>query len=220
MTTANDASGETLALYHSDAYSLRDIVKPATVDAVISSPGRRNPNNVHLAWNSLRAFAVHALKPGGVFAALADPLDFPSIWDSLSADPYRLRYRWMGAVIPSQGWGRYGCSQIDGKVTPLLIFTRADDAPVTVASKWAEDLFVARGAEFDEEREEWTIREETFADVLKSFVPAGGLVADPFLGDGAIAEAAVKNGFRFMGSDKNEANVAAMKARLLDALGG
>jgi len=52
------------------------------------------------------------------------------------------------------------------------------------------------------------------SDLLTTVTPVNGLVLDCFAGSGACAEAAIINGFRYLGIDNRESQVAATRRRI------
>lgn len=47
--------------------------------------------------------------------------------------------------------------------------------------------------------------------------PAGGVVLDPFMGSGSTGKAAVLEGFRFIGIEREESYLAIARARITEA---
>jgi site-specific DNA-methyltransferase (adenine-specific) len=52
------------------------------------------------------------------------------------------------------------------------------------------------------------------AYLCRLVTPAGGVVLDPFMGSGSTGKAAIKEGFRFIGAEREAAYYAIAEARL------
>lgn len=206
------ARGELYELIHTPIADLHHHVEAGSADAIITDPPY--PAEFLPVWDDLREFAIHALKPGGVLVALGNHMNFPANWASLTADPENLAYRWLGAEVLPQGRQAFDCPKVTRGWKPILLFTRKGAPPL----KYAKDRYDAprAGVESDKDFHVWGQNLQVFREMVEEFVPAGGLVIDPFLGGGTTAVAAVSNNFRFIGADIDEACIAKTKVRLND----
>jgi len=187
---------------YSRARALIEQVEAASVDVVVCDP---YPREYLDCWSELGEFAAHALKPGGLRVALSGQSFLPEVMQRLGQ---RLRWWWLVryATPGELGDNRARRVSITGK--PLLVYANGSYSGRvfgdTVRSEKSESLLL----------HEWGQSESGMSDAIQRFSNPGDLVADPFLGSGTTAVAALRNGRRFVAGDLEPDCVQTTRRRL------
>ena len=177
------------------------------LDAIICDPPYKQ--EFIPLYGELARLAATALKPNGVLAVMCGQSYLPEI---LAAMTPHIRYRWEMAYLTPGGqavqlWDR----KVNTFWKPILIFgEQADDA------KWLGD--VVKSDANDKRFHEWSQSESGMGRLVEVLTDPGQLIADPFLGGGTTAVAALRLHRRIIGCDTDADMVKTAQSRVALAL--
>jgi hypothetical protein len=160
-------------------------------------------------YGTLAKLAATALKPNGVLAVMCGQSYLPEVLAEMTR---HMRYRWEMAYLTPGGqavqlWDR----KVNTFWKPILIFgEQADDA------KWLGD--VVKSDANDKRFHEWSQSESGMGRLVEVLTEPGQLIADPFLGGGTTAVAALKLHRRIIGCDIDPKMVKTAHSRVALAL--
>lgn len=158
-------------------------------------------------YSELSAFATHALKDGGLCVALAGQSYLPEVLTRLGE---HLTYHWLGAYLMPGGQSSGNRARgVNAFWKPVCIFVKG-----RFTGSFGD---VVKSDPNDNDAgfiHPWGQSESGSLDLVRRFSKPGDLVADPFLGSGAIVLAALGEGRRAVGGDKDEQWVKKTEARI------
>lgn len=195
-------SGRHYGLHAGDFAKTLTMIKPGTVDLVVTDPewGRS-----FMRYGELGQGIARVLRIGGVAAIMIGQEYLPSVLDGFRDV---LVYRWTVCALrlnrQVQDWS-------SGHMTgwlPILIFTKGR----TKAQRFETDVIgqhARKGTHGEYEKET-----EIPLELIKRYSHAGDLVLDPFCGLGSTGAAALRLARRFIGGDLDSKRVRATAVRL------
>jgi len=180
-------------------------LEPDSVDLVFTDPpyGRE-----HLGcWDELGAFAIKALKPGGLAVAYSGQMFLP---EAMAALAVHLDYWWMYCIVHDGAFFQLRNRRTQVGWKPLLVYRKpgADAALMP----WVKDI-VTEGSR-EKSDHQWQQAEAEAAYWIGELTAPGGHVADPFLGSGTTAAVCKKLGRRFTGCDSSAEHVVTAEERV------
>ena len=185
-------------------------VEAGTLDAIFTDPPYAGE---HLdCWAELESFAWHALRPGGLLLAYSGQLHLLDAAKRLFREG-RIEYRWCGTLAWPDSQAKVHPVRITHQAKPLLVGKRAG-APLDV-ERYGRDYFAAPPKVAGQRAaHEWGQNPGLAALVAKDWLRPGERVADPFIGGGVLARAAMDVGCIVVGCDIEPVHVAAARLRL------
>jgi site-specific DNA-methyltransferase (adenine-specific) len=238
---------QTFKTHHGDAMDMLRAIPTGSVQAVITDPpyssggfsrddkgadtakkyqhhgveraypdfgGDSRDQRSYLAWVALwMTECYRVLEPGGYMLAFTDWRQLPVMTDAVQVAGvfWRGLIAWdkgLGARAPHKGYFKHQCEYVVwGTKGKAKMLTHAGPFPgcFKVPVKQA-DKHHTTGKPTDLMRE------------LVRVVPAGGLVADPFMGSGTTGVAALLEGLSFIGAEREQAYVDIATRRMQEAL--
>jgi len=191
-------------LYHADVHEWRP---GEPVDAIITDPPYVTADAVEL-YAALGDLALDCLKPGGVLAAMVWP---PQLVDVAKAlDRPGLAYRWS---IVWQFTAHNNTGNLQRRIydmTKLVLLYHRGAMPAN--APYLTDLIKAVNAEKD--LHVWQQDLGGFEWLIERLTWPGDLVADPFVGSGTTAVAALRADRQFIGCDIDADAVEITRKRL------
>ena len=200
--------GETVTLVHSTVSNFHRSVEAESVDLIFSFPplGRQHLD----LFSDLAAFAVHALRPKGLMALLADSTLLPEITKRVGRDDlkflieYDYRFPGRGSKLPHPHRGAVNRQ-------PLLIYGK-QRASLPAGSNFIEE---PRDDGSTGSGKSTRLLEQGMAQVVSRFLPPGGTGCQPLLLNHAgFAIAARRFGCRFIGASDNPRFIKMLRDRL------
>ncbi len=184
---------------YSRARALIEQVEAASVDVVICDPPY--PREYLDCWSELGEFAAHALKPGGLLVALSGQSFLPEVMQRLGQ---HLRWWWLVHYATPGELGDNRARRVSVTGKPLLVDEHRQ-AAARLRERQLQRPRLRRHRPLREERVAAPARvgpkRVAHDDAIQRFANPGDLVADPFLGSGTTAVAALRKGRRFVGGD-------------------
>jgi len=150
-------------------------------------------------WSDLGKWAARVLLPGGFLISYSGQTYLPAVIEALNK---HLRYVWMVAQLSKGPKSIMRHVGFYSAWKPLLVFACEPFA----ARNWFMDVIHGEGPE--KEHHDWQQGEYEAWYCLEHFSREDELVADPFLGSGTTAIAAIKLGRRFIGADIDGAAIS------------
>ena len=185
-------------------------VKMGSLDAVFTDPPY--PGEHLDCWSELASFAGYALRPGGLLLAYSGQLHLPEVVARLFHEGW-IEYRWCGTLAWPDVEAKVHPARISHQAKLLLVGKRAG-APLDV-ERYGRDYFAAPPkAEGQRAGHEWGQNPGLAALVAKDWLRPGEQVADPFIGGGVLAKAAMDAGCSVVGCDIEPRHVAAARLKL------
>jgi site-specific DNA-methyltransferase (adenine-specific) len=178
----------------------------ASVDAIVTDPPYSD-DDLWL-WSELAVFASRVLRRGAPLIAWSGQYRLAAVLDALGE---HLRYGWTICLDLPGTNGRFRGPNVLQTWKPILVFTAERWAP----HNWHRDRVVSPAR--DQELFEWQQHPEPAAELIERYVPAGGLVVDPFCGVGSFGVAALTTGRRFLAAELDPGRADTASARLAEA---
>lgn len=174
------------------------------VDAVITDPPY--PREFLPLLDDLAEWAQLALKPDGLMAVMIGQSYLPEVYARLDG---RLPYLWTMAYLTPGGqavqiWER----KVNTFWKPILLYG--------TTAEWFGDVAKSDINDNDKRHHHWGQSVSGMLDLVRRLVPSGSHIADPFLGAGTTAVAAMRHGCRFTGADIGDEHVDTTRARLVE----
>ena len=200
--------GETVTLVNSTVSNLHRSVEAESVDLIFSYPplGRQHLD----IFCDLAAFAVHALRPDGMMALLADSTLLPEITERVGRDDlkYLIEYDYR---FPGRGSKLGHPHRVTVNRHPLLIYGK-QRASLPEGSNFIEE---PRDDGSTGSGKSTRLLELGMAQVVSRFLPPGGTGCQPLLLNHAgFAIAARRFGCRFIGASDNPKFIKSLRDRL------
>lgn len=166
-----------------------------------SDPGKRFKKIANdkkpFIWFLYDAFRV--LKDGGALICFSD-------WKN--QESWRQAIEWAGFTVKSQViWNRehHGMGDLAGSFAPMHdIIWFAVKGNYKLPGKRPKSVINSKRISGDKLVHPNEKPVDLIAELIKSVTPESGVILDPFLGSGSSGVAAVLNGFRFIGIEKDE----------------
>ena len=201
-----------------DAYKQ---VEAESVNIIVTDPPY--PKEWLWVWKDLADFAVHALKPGGILAALSGQAFLPDVFANLKNE--RLQYRWIICYYFSGNHANVRYRQLHNYWKPILLYHKdieqKDMDKVPHRQDFIEDKNQVSMYTGDARKEVgtfhmWGQSVDGFKEIIKMFSGPGDVICDPFLGSGttALATLEIGEGRKFIGSDILPKNVEITRGRV------
>ena len=167
------------SIWHGSIADYQGQVQAGSLDAVFTDPPY--PAEFLSCWSDLAAFAVHALKPGGVLLAVSGHMHLPEVLDRLRVEG--LTYRWIVAYTYPKARARMHSRGVSAGWKPILAFSR-DGARY---ERMSNDVFhAAPKSGADKADHEWGQTEPDMETIAREWTEPGWKVCDPFCGAGAL----------------------------------
>ncbi len=182
-------------------------VADESIDCIITDPPY--PREFIGEYTKLSEFAARVLKSGGSCLAMAGQSYLPEIFGALGTS---LEYHWTLAYLTPGGqspqiWPR----KVNTFWKPVLWFVKDE-----YVGEWVGDVARSNVNDNDKRFHDWGQSESGMADLVERFSKPGDLILDPFVGGGSTAIAALSRNRRFIGIDKDEAQVKITLGRIAD----
>lgn len=177
-----------------------------SVDAVVTDPPYLR-KYLYL-YDEVAKHLPRVLKRGGSLLAIVPQYGISEVIPTVSQ---HLKWRWMCCM-----W------QMKGKHARLAMGIEVVWKPIGwwVNGSWPQGRgFVRDGYDnspVDKQFHEWE-QDKSWADYCMKFVPAGGVVLDPFMGSGTVALSCIETGRSFIGIEKDPQYFEIAKRRIEDA---
>ena len=194
-----------------DAFTLADCIPDASIDVLMTDPPF---TTVGLAlWPAFGRLAARVLRPGGWCLVYAGVMDLPRELEALASAG--LLYWWTIAI------GLRGPSPVihlrgaRSAWRPVLVFVQPP-SPGVHAPLFRDHILHATPAE--KRLHDWQQSIEPARRLLRRFSLPGQLVCDPFAGSGTFGVAAVLEGRRYLGIERDPDHAAVARQRIAAAL--
>ncbi len=155
-------------------------------------------------FSELSAFAARVLRPGGALIAMVGAYFLPEILNRLGE---RLQYHWIINCIMNGGNRYVESRRVRVASKPFVWFVKGKYEGQTI-----RDVISSGGP--DKRFHPWGQAESEFAFLVECFSQINDLVADPFVGGGVSAVAALRLGRRFVGIDSALESVEMSRRRI------
>ena len=203
--TANRA-GDIFDVRHGDYRKIVDDVEPGSVDAIITDPPYAD--EFMPLWSDLAELAVKVLRPGAPLLAWSGKHRLPEVLGRLVE---HLEYGWVIMLDLPGSNTRFRHTNMIQTWKPIIVVTAGKWGP----HEWYLDRVVSPKP--DQTLHDWQQNADPAAELIKRYVPAGGLVVDPFCGAGSFGVAAVRTDRRFLGDELDEDYWRTSRARIAEA---
>lgn len=196
---------ELVTIYNADCRDVLPSIDPDTVDFVLTDPPY--PLAFQHLYEEMGRQAFPLLREGSSLVSLCGHYQVPAVLDALATAG--LRYWWLA------GMGHDTLARMPGKwVTirwkPAVWFVKGRRRPGDSNSP----MDMLHGARREKEMHEWGQPVNWFAHWIEQLCPPGGLVLDPFMGAGPVAQACHELGRRYIGIELVEEYCAVAVSRL------
>lgn len=184
---------------------LTESLEPDSVDSIICDPPY--PREFIPVFGELRTFAERVLKPGGSLVVMSGHAYLPEVVALLESEI--LSYIWTTACLTPGGNNRHWPHRVFIGWKPIFVYAKGE--PTQPGKHWIQDTILSRR---DKRFHEWGQSVFVFEELVSIYSRHGELVADPFLGAGTTACAAVLLGRNFVGCDIDAECITKTEARL------
>lgn len=182
--------------------------RPNGVDAVITDPPYITDDAVEL-HSLLGDFALDVLPDGGALAVMTWQPLLPDVMAALAAKP-ALVYRWTAAwFYETSARTPERTPRVFDGWKPVLVYHKG-----RIPDEVTYLYDVVHSPDADKNHHEWGQSPEGFRQLVRAFTEPGQTVADPFLGGGTTAVAALAEARRFAGCDISREAVTTTEKRL------
>ena len=188
-----NSSGERWEILHGDFRDALADLPDGSVDAIITDPPY--PDEFLPLWGDLAKMAERVLRPGAPLIAYTGQYRIKAVLDHLTGP---LTYQWMLCLDLPGSNSRFRGPNMIQTWKPVVICTAGTWAP----HPWCKDRVTSPGK--DQELYEWQQNPDPVAELIRRYVPEGGLVLDPFAGVGSFGVAALSTGRRFLGVEMDD----------------
>lgn len=165
-------------------------IPDCSVDAIVTDPPY--PDEYLPLWGDLAELAARKLRPGAPLIAWSGQYRIRQVLEYLCGP---LTYQWMVCLDLPGANSRFRGPNMIQSWKPIVVCTAGTWGP----HDWFIDRVTSPGK--DQELYEWQQNAEPAADLIRRYVPEGGLVVDPFTGVGSFGVAALSAGRRFIGAE-------------------
>lgn len=203
------ASGPGYELRPGDFAQVLADVADATLDAVVTDPPY-NTEGVPL-YGALGRWAAAKLKPGRLAVVYAGNMYLDQEIAMLARGG--LSYVWHGVVVLPGPHTKVHSRMVNGNHRSVLLFAAGDYRP----RHWVHDTVVSAGGECGpggRTLHPWQQALDPFRHWVRQVSEPGEVIADPFLGSGTTAIAAIAEARRFVGADIDPGNIDIARQRI------
>jgi len=197
-------------LHHCSVEALAGIVKPGSVDSIITDPPY--PREFLHVYRELAEFASQALREGGSLGVMVGQSYLPELIEMLGSTG--LEYQWTLAYLTPGGqavqlWDR----RVNTFWKPILWFVKGD-----YSGHWVGDVTRSAVNNNEKDSHEWQQSVSGMLDLVERLSAPNETVCDPFMGSGTTGVAAYRLGRKFVGCDIDLAHVETARTRIAEAL--
>jgi len=192
-----------IQLINDDCLRVLPTLEAGSVDAVVTDPPYLR-KFIYL-YEELAKHLPRVLKRGGSLLAIVPQYGISEIVPTVSQ---YLKWRWMCCM-----W------QMNGKHPRLAMGIEVVWKPIGwwVNEAWPQGRgFVRDGYDnipVNKQHHEWE-QDKSWSDYCMKFIPAGGIVLDPFMGSGTAALSCIETGRSFIGIEREPEYFAIAKRRI------
>ncbi len=195
-------------LIHCSVVDTAKQIELGTVDCIITDPPY--PREYLPVYEELAKVASILLKPGGSLLVMVGQSYLPEILNLMTP---HITYHWTLSYLTPGGqavqlWQR----KVNTFWKPVLWFVNG-----SYNGEWAGDVLKSDTNDNDKNHHHWGQSLSGMTDIISRFTSRDDLILDPFMGGGATAEAALRMGRRFIGSDIDESAIHSTQRRLMEA---
>lgn len=204
------APPETSSVLHVCAVGdLHEIVAPGSVDLILTDPPY--PAKFLPVWSELAGFAAHALRDGGILAAMSGQSHLPRVLAGLEAgaDGSPLTYRWCSAMTGMKSSLWVPRARHHSRWKPVIVYSLG-----AFAGSRRDTFDVSAGSDGMQDHHHWGQDLDGWLKLQDAYSGPGQVVCDPFVGGGTAAVAARIGGRSFVGADIDEGCIATTRERL------
>lgn len=180
------------------------------IDLILTDPPY--PAEFAEVWTALAEVATHALRSGGIVAALSGKIE---LVDHMTRLGEHLDYGWMYAEQLTQSNTRILARHVLQEWKPWLCYSNG--AWPSGIIDWHGDLIDPAPRQKDRYHWQQSVGPALF--LASRLAPADGLIVDPFCGSGSYGEAALAAGRRFIGIELDRSRAIEAHQRLVDFVG-
>jgi hypothetical protein len=198
-----NTTGDTWEVRLGDFRDQLSDIEPGTVDAFVTDPPY--PDEYLPLWADLADLASKLLRPGAPLIAWSGQFRLMQVLNHLCGP---LTYQWTLCLDLPGSNARFRGPNMIQTWKPVIVATAGTWGP----HDWFKDRVASPGK--DQDLYEWQQNPDPAVDLIKRYVPEGGLVVDPFMGVGSFGEAAVGAGRRFIGVEIDEGRFGESRNRL------
>lgn len=188
----------------------RDVLadlEPGSVDAIVTDPPY--PDEFLPLWADLAELAAKVLRPGAPLIAWSGQYRLREVLNMLAGP---LTYQWtLKLDLPGVN-ARFRHTNMIQTWKPIIVCSAGTWGP----HDWFRDAVVSPMK--DQPLYEWQQHPDPAVELIARYVPAGGLVVDPFTGVGSFGAAAVSTGRRFIGAEVDEERHRIARHRIAEAV--
>ena len=188
-----NSKGKQWEIMHGDFRDMLASLDDGSVDAIVTDPPY--PDEFMPLWGDLAKHALRVLRPGAPLIAYSGQRRLREVLNHLCGP---LTYGWTVCLqLPG----------VNSRVMGPNMFQTWKPVIICTAGKWQEhdwhkDTVVSPTK--DQELYEWQQNPDPAAELIRRYVPKGGLVLDPFTGVGSFGVAALTTGRRFLGVELDD----------------
>jgi DNA modification methylase len=199
-------TGDNHIFCHGDLFTGYTIIPKGSIDVIITDPPY--PKEYLEYWKKLSQIASELLKPSGFLISYAPQYYLDRVMRDLGSAE---NMNWWCQIIMTHDRARstlFPRKEICG-YKPILVFQKS---PITKPYKSFVDIIKGSGRE--KGLHEWQQSEAELTPLLETFTQPGDVVFDPFVGSGTTIAAAVKNGRKGIGFDRDDKMVPVIIERM------
>lgn len=183
-----NSAGDRWRVLHGDFRDMLADLEDGSVDAIVTDPPY--PDEFLPLWADLAQHAERVLRPGAPLIAWSGQYRLREVLNHLCGP---LRYQWTLCLDLPGTNARFRGTNMIQTWKPIIVCTAGAWGP----HDWYRDRVVSPGK--DQALYEWQQNPDPAAELIRRYVPEGGLVLDPFTGVGSFGVAALATGRRFVG---------------------
>jgi site-specific DNA-methyltransferase (adenine-specific) len=185
-------------------------VEGATIDQIVTDPPY--DKDAISSYEDLSVFAAHALKPGGSLVVMIGQFHLPHALEALQASP-GISYHWLLAYLTPGGQApQIFPRRVNTFWKPVVWLTKGE-----YTGPWVGDVAKSDVNANEKTRHKWGQSVSGMVDLIERMTGEGDLVCDPYCGGGTTGVASLALGRRFLGFDRDEAEVEVARGRLIEA---
>ena len=185
-------------------------VEGGTIDQIVTDPPY--DKDAISSYEDLSVFAAHALKPGGSLVVMIGQFHLPQALEALQSSP-GISYHWLLAYLTPGGQApQIFPRRVNTFWKPVVWLTKGE-----YTGPWVGDVAKSDVNANEKTRHKWGQSVSGMVDLIERMTGEGDLVCDPYCGGGTTGVASLALGRRFLGFDRDEAEVEVARGRLIEA---